>query len=139
MKQKWLYGIIGLLAGILLAVFFASNVVNSNNQGMMSMMGIRMPQNLQKEMIKEANQMHKGGMDMSMNEMMESLNDKSGDEFDKAFISEMIVHHQGAINMANLAKVNAKHIEIKNLAEDIVFAQTKEIEMMKEWQKVWGY
>lgn len=27
---------------------------------------------------------------------------KSGDEFDKAFISEMIMHHQSAIQMAQM-------------------------------------
>lgn len=136
MEQKWLYGIIGLLSGILMAILFASNVVNNNNQGMMSMMGMRMPE---KEMMEERNEMHKGGMDMSMNEMSESLKAKSGDEFDSAFISQMIDHHLGAIDMANLAKLNAKHDEIKNLADDIISAQTKEIEMMKKWQIDWGY
>lgn len=139
MEQKWLYGIIGLLGGIIIAILFASNVVNSNNQGMMSMMGMRMPQGLQKEVMEEREEMHKGGMDMSMNEMSGSLKDKTGDEFDKAFISQMIDHHQGAIDMANLAKVNAKHDEIKSLAEDIITAQTKEIRMMREWGVTWGY
>lgn len=139
MEQKWLYGIIGLLGGILIAIFFASNVVNSNNQGMMSMMGMRVPQGLQEEMMEERKEMHKTGMDSSMNEMTESLKDKTGDEFDKAFISQMIDHHQGAIDMANLAKVNAKHDEIKSLAEDIITAQTKEIKMMSKWSVTWGY
>jgi uncharacterized protein (DUF305 family) len=63
----------------------------------------------------------------------------TGDDFDKAFLSEMIVHHQGAIDMATLAKQNAKHDEIKKLADDIVVAQTKEIGEMKQWQQQWGY
>ena len=41
MQEKWLYGIIGLLAGILITVLTASNVVNSGNQGMMRMMGMQ--------------------------------------------------------------------------------------------------
>ena len=40
------------------------------------------------------------GEHMNMNQMTESLKDKQGDEFDKAFIAEMIVHHQGAVDMA---------------------------------------
>ena len=142
MEQKWLYGIIGLLSGMLIAILFASNVVNNNNQGMMSMMGMQTSQNMmagKQEMMEEVDEMHKNGMDMSMNEMSESLKGKTGDQFDKAFITQMIDHHQGAIDMANLAKVNAKHEEIKSLAEDIISAQTKEIEMMKQWMNSWGY
>ena len=55
------------------------------------------------------------------------------------FLMQMIPHHQGAIDMANLAKQNAKHQEIKDLAEGIISAQANEIEMMETWQKTWGY
>lgn len=68
-----------------------------------------------------------------------SLKNKSGDQFDEAFISEMIAHHQGAIDMAKLARQQAKHDEIKNISGDIIVAQEKEIEQMKRWQKEWGY
>lgn len=78
-------------------------------------------------------------MESMMMDMNASLKGKNADEFDKAFLSEMIIHHQGAIDMAELAKVNAKHEEIKRLSDEIITAQTKEIEMMKQWQKQWGY
>jgi len=39
-KESLLYGIIGLLAGIVLAGFFGSYAVNNNNRGMMNMMGM---------------------------------------------------------------------------------------------------
>lgn len=141
METKWLYGMIGLLGGILLTIFFASSAINNNNQGMMRMMGLRVEDMMEEkeEMMEEKEEMHESGMDLSMNEMTESLKGKVGDEFDKAFILGMIDHHQGAINMANLAKINARHEEIKNLADDIITAQTREIEMMQEWQKSWGY
>lgn len=78
---------------------------------------------------------------MSMSEMMVSMNaelkGKSGDSFDQAFLSEMIVHHQGAVEMAELALANAKHQEIKDLAGGIISAQNKEIAEMKAWQKSW--
>jgi len=35
--------------------------------------------------------------------------------------------------------VNAKHDEIKQMASDIISAQGKEVDMMKAWQKEWGY
>jgi len=76
---------------------------------------------------------------MSMDQMTTNLQGKSGDNFDKAFISEMIAHHQGAIGMAKLAPSQAKHQEIKDLANGIIAAQTKEIAQMQQWQKDWGY
>ena len=79
------------------------------------------------------------GEHMNMNQMTESLKDKQGEEFDKAFIAEMIVHHQGAVDMAQLAESNAKHEEIKKMSREIISAQEAEIEVMKRWQSEWGY
>ena len=76
---------------------------------------------------------------MSMSEMNTDLRGRTGDDFDKAFTSMMIEHHQGAIDMANLAAVNAKHDEIKELSKAIVTAQTNEIAQMQQWQMDWGY
>lgn len=82
-----------------------------------------------------------GGDGSSMSSMMMDMNaalrGKTGDEFDKAFLSEMIVHHQGAIDMAELALTNAGKQEIKDLSKAIITAQTKEIAEMKAWQKSW--
>lgn len=82
-----------------------------------------------------------GSGTMGMSEMMTVMNaeleEKTGDAFDQAFLSEMIVHHQGAVEMAQLALTNAEHKEIKDLANEIVSAQNKEISEMKAWQKNW--
>ncbi len=79
--------------------------------------------------------------EMSMEDMMHSMNaelmGKTGDAFDQAFLSEMIVHHEGAVEMAELALENAEHEEIKNLAKAIIAAQNTEIADMKEWQETW--
>ena len=77
------------------------------------------------------------GMEEMMNTMNAELEGKTGDEFDKAFMAEMTVHHQGAIVMAELALKNAKHQEIKDLASAIISAQKEEISDMKAWQKEW--
>jgi uncharacterized protein (DUF305 family) len=76
---------------------------------------------------------------MTMNEMTATLEGKTGDALDEAFLSAMIAHHQGAINIAELVKTNAKHQEIKDMADDIISAQSKEIEQMKAWQTEWKY
>jgi len=78
-------------------------------------------------------------MHASMANMSASLDGKTGDEFDKAFLKEMIVHHQGAVTMAKQAQQNAKHQEIRNLADAIVAAQNTEISDMRLWQTQWGY
>ena len=67
------------------------------------------------------------------------LNGKTGEAFDKAFLEQMIMHHQSAINMAATGKTNAQHQEVKDLTVAIVTAQTKEIKQMKQWQSEWGY
>ena len=128
-KENILYGVIGLLGGAIIAVFAATTAVNSNNQGMMQMMGMHTDSSSQST----------DHGSMTMDEMASSLKGKTGDEFDKLFISEMIAHHQGAIDMAILAKDNAKHDEIKMLAEAILSAQSQEIDKMQTWQTDWGY
>lgn len=86
-------------------------------------------------------QMMGNGGSMNMTDMMISMNaelqGKTGDAFDQAFLQEMIVHHQGAVAMAQLALTNAKHQEIKDLANAIIAAQNKEIVEMKAWHKAW--
>lgn len=76
---------------------------------------------------------------MSMDDMSNELKNKTGEDYDKSFISNMIVHHEGAVEMAKLSNVNAKHDEIKELSNAIMTAQEKEIAEMKQWQKDWGY
>ena len=77
--------------------------------------------------------------DTSMTAMVEALTDKTGDDYDKEFLSHMIVHHEGAIDMAKLSPSRAKHDEIKKLSQEIISAQEKEISDMKKWQSEWGY
>jgi uncharacterized protein (DUF305 family) len=81
--------------------------------------------------------MANGTMQNAMSGMMAGLEGKTGDTFDEAFISEMIMHHQGAVEMAQAALINAKHEEIKELANAVISAQTKEIKMMQQWQSQW--
>ena len=141
MKTEYLYGIIGLLGGALLAILFTTNVVNSNNTQMMKMMGMH-TQNFSQAKNEGMEQMHEqmmGDEEMTMSGMVNVLSGKTGDDFDKTFIEQMIPHHQGAIDMAKLAQKSAFHQEIKDMADDIISAQTNEINMMKNWQSSWGY
>jgi uncharacterized protein (DUF305 family) len=57
--------------------------------------------------------------------------------FDKAFIDEMIPHHQGAIRMAQVELADGEDPEVIDLAQAIIDAQSAEIEQMNEWRKRW--
>jgi uncharacterized protein (DUF305 family) len=76
-----------------------------------------------------------GGMQMGMGEMM--VSDDESVPFDQRFIEAMILHHQGAIDMAEMALEQAAHEEIRTLSEDIIAAQTAEIEQMQGWLADW--
>ena len=57
--------------------------------------------------------------------------------YDATFIDSMIVHHQGAIIMAQQALKETQRPELKQMAEAIVKAQQTEIDQMKQWRKNW--
>ncbi len=57
--------------------------------------------------------------------------------FDQAFIEEMIPHHQMAVMMSQHLLSNAVHPEMKQLAQAIIQAQTKEINEMQGWYQQW--
>lgn len=61
------------------------------------------------------------------------------EEYDRMFLAGMIAHHQGAVDMAQLALNQAKHSELKAMAQNIIKAQDKEIIDMTSWQQQWGY
>lgn len=57
---------------------------------------------------------------------------------DTTFAQMMIVHHEGAIEMANLAIDKAENPDVVALAERIAQAQGPEIEKMTAWLEAWG-
>ena len=57
---------------------------------------------------------------------------------DLAFAQQMIVHHQGAVEMADLAPGRAANQQVKDLAARIKAAQAPEIEQMTGWLTLWG-
>ncbi len=77
------------------------------------------------------------GMHDAMAGMTAGLAGKTGDAFDKAFLEEMIVHHEGAIEMAEMLLANTQRPELKMLGENIIAAQTGEVQIMKDWLAAW--
>ena len=68
---------------------------------------------------------------------IEALKALKGKEFDIAFLSQMIAHHQAAVGMAEQALKTASKPETKQEAQKVVEAQTKEIAQMTGWLKEW--
>jgi uncharacterized protein (DUF305 family) len=58
-------------------------------------------------------------------------------EFDRAFIEQMIPHHQMAVMMASMVLSNATRPEIRELAQSIIDSQSAEIEQMQQWYEEW--
>ena len=61
----------------------------------------------------------------------------SAPRLDAVFLSMMIPHHQGAIDMANLVPTRAAHQQLRDLATGIIQSQTAEINQMNGWLAVW--
>src|SRR4051794_9144992 len=57
---------------------------------------------------------------------------------DVSFAQNMIVHHQSAIQMAQMAEKQASAQQVKDLAKRIEAAQSPEIDEMTSWLKAWG-
>ncbi len=79
-----------------------------------------------------------GHMSASNDAMVANLQGKTGTEFDLAFIEEMTVHHEGAIDMARLVPQSTQRPELLKLANDIISAQASEIQMMSQWKAQWS-
>lgn len=76
-------------------------------------------------------------MDSTMSGMTAGLENKQGAAFEQAFIKEMIVHHEGAVAMAEMVLQKTQRPELVQLANDIISAQTREINMMRGWDTQW--
>ena len=115
-SKSLLFGIIGFILGGLI-VSIAATVSSDTNKSETS---------------------SQSGHSMSM-ASSDTLSKKSGADFDKAFLQQMIEHHEGAIEMAELAGDRAEHNEIKLFSLNILATQSKEVEALESLQQRWGY
>jgi uncharacterized protein (DUF305 family) len=108
MNNKIVFGIGGIMVGLVLAFVFVSPSSGFRN-----------------------------GIGMMGNNRIATNNSQIASAIDSHFIEQMIPHHEGAISMSNLALKKAKHQEIKTLATAIIAGQTKEIDDMRSWYGNW--
>ena len=62
----------------------------------------------------------------------------AGNDVDAAFLGDMIPHHEGAVEMAQIARQRAEHEEVRALADDIIASQRKEVETMESMKETVG-
>jgi uncharacterized protein (DUF305 family) len=62
---------------------------------------------------------------------LEKLGTLKNKDFDEMFLTAMIEHHEGALQMTQMI-LNSSNNEVKTLADNIINSQTKEIAEMKE-------
>lgn len=58
-----------------------------------------------------------------------------GNETDRAFVKEMIPHHEGAIEMAKVAQDRGTSDFVKQLSEDVISSQGAEISTLRKEDK----
>jgi uncharacterized protein (DUF305 family) len=72
------------------------------------------------------------GMDgMVSSKEVAQLRSADGAAASKLFLTQMIAHHEGAVQMARTEKASGKHQGAVEMAGSIIDTQTKEIEAMK--------
>lgn len=111
-------------ASLLIAPALAQQTPNRNAASAPAMSGMAAP-------VSPADHALTAGM-AKMNEAM-SAAPMTGNP-DRDFVSMMVPHHQGAIDMAQVELRYGKDPILRRMAEDIVAAQQKEIAEMRRWQ-----
>ncbi len=75
-----------------------------------------------------------GNMHDSMTDMMKNMEAmKTSGDTDRDFAAMMKVHHQGAIDMAQMELQNGKDAKMRAMAKRIIEAQQKEIKEFDQW------
>ena len=77
--------------------------------------------------------MDRSNMDMGSEGSMDAseMLMENGEYSDERFIDAMVPHHQGAIDMAEVALENAEHLELLQLAQNVISTQQAEIQELR--------
>ncbi len=79
---------------------------------------------------------HGGGVEtmpgMASQQELDALRRASGPEFDVMFLQLMLRHHQGGVPMARAGQQHAEVPQVRNLAGQMLTAQTKESDYMTQ-------
>lgn len=62
---------------------------------------------------------------------------RASQDFDREFIRQMIPHHEMAVMMGRMLLSATERPQMKELADQIITSQSREIEMMRSWLAAW--
>ena len=133
-NQTIIIGLLALIVGLILGYFFGGNTMMSN-RGFFS--NEVMHEEMEEHMYGDELIDEDGAMIHAMDEMMLGFRGKTGEEYEEAFLRGMIVHHIGAINMAEELLEQTDRPELVELANDIITSQSSEVEQMRSWLSEW--
>lgn len=133
-NQTIIIGLLALIVGLLFGYFFGTNTMMSprnfsNGESMYEEMGEHM---YDEEIVN-----NDGAMQHAMDEMMLGFRGLEGEAYEEMFLRGMIVHHLGAISMAEELLKQTDRPELIELANNIINSQKGEVEMMKGWMGTW--
>src|SRR3954453_4693691 len=77
--------------------------------------------------------MHGAAMQAAMQRMQQGMDMPMSGDPDRDFAQMMIAHHQGAIDMARIELESGKDPQLREMAQEIIKAQEREIASFKEW------
>ena len=79
--------------------------------------------------------MHGAAMQGAMQRMQQGMDMPSSGNQDVDFARMMIPHHQGAIDMAKAELADGKDPQLRQMAEEVIAAQEREIATLQAWLK----
>lgn len=133
-NQVIIVGLLALIIGLLLGYFFSTNTMMSQ-KGVFG--GESMYEEMDEHMYDDDIINNDGAMQHAMDEMMLGFRGLKGEAYEEMFLRGMVVHHLGAIEMAEELLEQTERPELVKLANDIIDSQSNEVEMMKGWLQEW--
>lgn len=126
-------GLLALIVGLFIGYFFGANTMPHRGFFSNDSMYEEMSEHMYGEKIIDGD----GAMMHAMDEMMLGFRGKFGEDYEEAFLRGMIVHHLGAVRMAEELLEQTDRPELRAFAEDIIKVQSQEIETIKGWLETW--
>lgn len=132
-NQTIVVGLLALIVGLLLGYYFAGSAMPHR-----AFFGSEeMYEEMDEHMFDDEIVSEDGTMQHMMEEMMLVGRGKTGEAYEEAFLRGMIVHHLGAIAMAEELLEQTNRPELVELANNIITSQSAEVDMMKGWLDAW--
>lgn len=128
-------GLLALIVGLLLGYFFGINTMP--HRGSLGSESLYQEQEMEGHMYEDEIIDNDGAMQHAMDEMMLGFRGLEGEAYEEMFLREMIVHHIGAITMAEELLEHTDRPELRELAHTIIATQSSEVEMMRGWLEEW--